>query len=173
VNGDGIISRNSIHAHGTARLKNDPGLVDLTAKAYRGIKSQMKFPLEENKILKYPHYVKLINEGSVAEIIMTKYIDTLATAMNPREIHRDTDVEKDSHQHPHPCCFDISLISQADYPNDFIELVNCVQRHVCRLNGYCKKKGTTGFNYTKKLLAEPACRFGYPFPVKKTILSIS
>ncbi len=29
-------SRNSIHAHGTARLKNDPGLVELCTKAYKG-----------------------------------------------------------------------------------------------------------------------------------------
>ncbi len=130
----------------------------------------MKFPLESCNISKYQDYVILINNGIKAEEIMIKYIDTLVTAMNPRDVSRDTETDNQGTLDPHPCCIDISLIAQGDYPTDFKELVNCVQRHVCRLDGYCKKKNKVD----KKPIGDPVCRFGYPFSLnEKTIIKFT
>ncbi len=41
-------SRSSIHAHGCARLKNDPGLIKLTALVYIGRKAAEKICNTEN-----------------------------------------------------------------------------------------------------------------------------
>jgi len=123
----------------------------------------MKLPLDLNNISEYQKFVKLINDGIEAEEIMTKYIDTLVTAMNPRDIAKDLEIVNQGTLGPHPCCLDLSLIAQADYPADFSELVNCVQRHVCRLNGYCKKKNKLGSCNTAIANVNPVCRFGYPF----------
>ncbi len=59
---------------------------------------------------------------------------------------------------PHPCCIDISLLDPDQYDSDYIELVNCVQRHVCRTTGYCK---------SKKKQMQNKCRFGYPFLLRE------
>ena len=60
---------------------------------------------------------------------------------------------------PHPCGLRTSNISPYDLENDYLDLINCCQRHVCRLYGYYKSKKSG-----------PSNSFGYPFklePVSK------
>ena len=58
---------------------------------------------------------------------------------------------------PHSCCNDINVINEDDFPSDFMELVNCTQRHVCRIGGYCVKK-----NKNSETTVVEKCRFDFP-----------
>jgi hypothetical protein len=90
---------------------------------------------------------QLISDGLKSEEIVINYTDTLITAMNPRR----TDVENVVPD-PHPSSIDMNAPKE-DRNNDFEALINCVQRHVCRPEGYCKskKKEGCGFGYRMHL----------------------
>ena len=66
-------SRASIHAHGTARLKNDPNLIELTAKAYKGrlasaiLEGNVNLPEDDAASFK-----KVFHEGRDAEEIVCR-----------------------------------------------------------------------------------------------------
>ena len=140
-------SRTSIHAHGAARFKNDPGLVDLTYKTYLGHLASKK--LESGAVTaEHPDYSKCCQEkklGEESEIIVTKYTDRIITAMNT-----GLNISNPNVPDPHPCSYNNNLI--IDVNSDYKEIINCCQRHVCRLDGYCKSSRIIG-----------KCRFGYPF----------
>jgi len=142
-------SRDTIHSHGVSRLKNDPGIAILTTLVYKGKLKMKNFPLKEDDMYLYDQYLKLIKDGNDAEDRVTSYVDTLITALNKKDIPVNPQVPD-----PHPCCIDIQLLDDSQLENDYIELVNCTQRHVCRMNGYC---------ISKKKNMENRCRFGYPF----------
>jgi hypothetical protein len=103
----------------------------------------------------------LLEEGQKAEEIICSYVDKLVTANNPRSA---ADRPQDGVPDPHPCSLDWRGIT--DRHDDYVQLANCCQKHVCRLDGYCsskKRKTETG--------AVSSCRFGYPFElVPKTRL---
>ena len=65
---------------------------------------------------------------------------------------------------PHPCAKDCSELTANDFNDvDYESLINCFQRHVCRLGGYCKNK-----------LNSLLCRFGYPIQIRdKTIITFT
>ena len=92
-------SRSAIHAHGAARLKNDPGLIDLTTKVYAGYLAKKNsvgrvfIDLNELETI-----TKIIDDATVAESIVTTYSDTLLTAMNTR-----LNPEANEVPNPHPC----------------------------------------------------------------------
>ncbi len=106
------------------------------------------FPLNSDDMPKYNEYLETIKEGDAAYYRVTSYVDTLFTAMNPKDF-----------SDPHPCCIDIQLLDENLYDSHYIELVNCTQRHVCRSEGYCKSKKKSTFNQ---------CRFGYPFELNES-----
>ena len=89
-------------------------------------------------------------EGRAAEEKVIHYADTLQTAMNSRE--EPVDPLNAVVPDPHPCSIDPTSImtNQEAMDEDYQTLANCVQRHVCRPNGYCRNKQT-------KL-----CRFHFP-----------
>ena len=66
-------SRASIHAHGTARLQNDPGLIELTGKAYQGrlastiLESGSELSHEETE-----NYRKMFHEVMDAEEVVCR-----------------------------------------------------------------------------------------------------
>ena len=143
-------SRDSIHAHGTARLKNDAGLVDLTAQVYHGELIRQKYPESESI-----EHREIISKSIQSKKRLITYIDTVVTAMNEDNFAaRDQEIPM-----IHPACIDISLIERSQIPDHYTELINCTQRHVCRKEGYCsiKKKSTK---------TTQQCRFGYPFEQK-------
>ena len=138
-------SRCSIHGHGTARFKNDPGLCELTIKVYAGREQQKKMPLNKNDIGLYANLVEITKEGLKAEEIVITYTDTLLTAMNDNQ-ERLTEVPN-----PHPCSLNTENIKAEDLDTDYFNLINCCQRHVCRLEGYCKSNSKSKKGKNKNL----------------------
>jgi hypothetical protein len=147
-------SRTAIHVHGIVKLKNDPGIVDLVAKTYAGklleeemMDSHFVSSLDQEQIEEIRYK---ITEGKAAEERVIAYADTLQTAINTRDDPIDpmNAVAPD----PHPCSIDPTdlLENKEAMDQDYESLANCVQRHVCRPNGYCRNKET-------KL-----CRFHFP-----------
>lgn len=142
-------SRDAIHTHGVCRLENDPDIAILATVVYKGKLKVKLFPLTENNMNEFSSFINIIKLGSEAESRIVTYVDTLVTAMNNKEIPANPVVPD-----PHPCCIDIQLLDDELYDNDYIELVNCTQRHICRINGYCR---------SKKKNMENQCRYGFPF----------
>jgi hypothetical protein len=66
------------------------------------------------------------------------YAEGLTTATNTR-------------LNEHPCAKAFNAFLTKDLKSDYESIINCCQRHVCRLSGYCKS--SKKFN---------KCRFGYP-----------
>ncbi len=149
-------SRTAIHAHGVVKLKNDPGIANLLTNTYAG--RIMADNLANDEYIAGKSHDELnrcrqiVTDGVSAEFRVLSYVDTLLTAMNTRDepvnpIHAAV-------PDPHPCSKDIisSINNENEMAADYEELANCVQRHVCRPQGYCKsQRGGTQY------------RFNYPF----------
>ncbi|XP_066915890.1 uncharacterized protein [Clytia hemisphaerica] len=78
------VMRGSIHCHGVAKLKNDPGLCKLTQKALEGHLAEKKLSetdddIENNRV----QLQVIVNEGKAAAQQVCDYVDTLVTACNP------------------------------------------------------------------------------------------
>jgi hypothetical protein len=117
-------------------------LIELTKKVYQGRKAT-------EVIGKNPTSAELktvIDDGLLAEARIISYTNTLLTTMNTR-INAQESIVPD----PHPCSLDRKLISESELDNDYEQVINCVQRHTCRPEGYCKSK------------VPNKCRFHYPF----------
>ncbi|RNA16317.1 ATP-dependent DNA helicase PIF1 [Brachionus plicatilis] len=144
-------SRSSIHAHGAVKFKNDPDLVKLTTELYIGRLAEKK--IENKQYDSEEVYNQLINDvkkGKESEELVINYTDTLITAMNPK-----TNFAENCVPTPHPCSIKTSNINIDNLENDYKNLINCCQRHVCRINGYCKSK------------VSGKCRFTYPFELQE------
>lgn len=104
--------------------------------------------LNENEKIEFD---KIVTQGNQAEKRILSYADTLITAWNER-------LENDGLQigvpDPHPCSLRTKVTTDDEMNQDYLSISNCCQRHVCRLEGYCKS--------TK----HKSCRFGYPFKVE-------
>ena len=59
---------------------------------------------------------------------------------------------------PHPCSYIVN-VDDSDFDDDYFDVLNFCQRHVCRLNGYCK---------STKQSKKGKCRFDYPFEKNET-----
>lgn len=79
---------------------------------------------------KYEEKVKIIEEGLQAEERIITYADTLITATNPREEPQEARVPD-----PHPCSISYLNLTEDQLEQDYAELINCCQRHSCRLEG--------------------------------------
>ena len=73
----------SIHCHGTAKLKNDPGLCSLAEKALEAHMAQIE---HEDIVNRYtPQQISnLISEGEEASQTLRQYVDWLLTTSNPQ-----------------------------------------------------------------------------------------
>ncbi|XP_066929609.1 uncharacterized protein [Clytia hemisphaerica] len=80
------VMRGSIHCHGLAKLKNDPGICNLTEKALKGflaentLKNESEIDVGQYTALRYD-----VIEGKAAETQICDYVDSLMTAVNPIE----------------------------------------------------------------------------------------
>ena len=70
------------------------------------------------------------------------------SAMKPRP---KTAIHENTVPIPHPCSLDQNTIKVEDRQKFYESILNCVQRHICITEGYCKS--------TKK----EGCRFDFPF----------
>ena len=141
-------ARGSTHAHGCAKLKNDPGICSLMQKAGLGWSVQQDIttkglePTQEQQ--------KIIQEGqeSTAEILL--YSDWLVTTCNESIPDSQWGVPD-----PHPCLVSFSEIE--DMEQDYNDLVNSVERHTHCSPAYCLKR-KVGQTATE-------CRFKFPRPL--------
>ena len=141
-------ARGSIHCHGTAKLKSDPGLCRLTERALKGFiaEKQKKCPDTCN----IPVSVE-IDEGQKAAKVICNYVDTLINTWNPFP------PESELWTKPlvHPCAKKHKNIPDSERNNDYSDLVNTVQRHT-----HCSTKYCLRHEPNKEGLY---CRFKYPF----------
>ena len=147
-------SRTAIHAHGAARFRNDPGLIELTKRVYIAhLHKKQSIGKVFNNTDEIIELEKIIEDGVIAEKKIITYTDTLITAMNMRL--QNGEILQLGVPDPHPCSYRTASIDPEKLDNDYNDITNCCQRHVCRLDGYCKsKKG------------DNKCRFGYPFKIE-------
>ena len=140
-------ARGSIHCHGVAKLKNDPGLCKLSEIALKGYLAQKS--LECSEVLNVPECNQQIMEGKNASIKVCQYVDWLLSTYNPNPPDDGRWIKPSVH----PCQRRHRDIENFD--DDYVDLLNTVQRHTRCSTSYClrKKQGET----------ELKCRFKFPF----------
>ena len=138
-------ARGSTHAHGCAKLKNDPGLCELVKIAAIG---WMEEKANTNNANPY-HNQHIILYGQQAKEKAIAYADWFVTTVN--------DSIPDGHwtvPQPHPCTIKLTDVPDTALDEDYTNLVNTVQRHTRCSPAYCIKR--------KQNQQQPTCRFGYP-----------
>lgn len=120
------VQRGSIHCHGVAKLKNDPGLCKLTETALQGyLVSKLKAAKKDT--LTYQELQNIeqtIREGKIAETTVCQYVDFLLSTWNP--CHPD---EGWSKPNLHPCKRSFLSLEDHQMKSDYVNLVNSVERH--------------------------------------------
>ena len=142
-------ARGSTHAHGCAKLSNDPGICTLVAKAAAAWEvSEGSTNTENIQIPENADTATIIRDGNEAKSAILKYCDWLVTTCNealPDELWRTPQ--------PHPCT--VSFKDITDLDDDYHDLTNSVQRHTRCNAAYCLRQKN---NSTQP----PTCRFNYP-----------
>ena len=137
----------STHAHGCAKLSNDPGICGLIQK----VALAWNISDDANSTVIQPdERAHILQEGEKAKIEVLSYCDWLVTTCNdalPDELWFLPNT--------HPCI--ISIRNEVDLEEDYHNLTNSVQRHT-RSAAYCLKK--------KSGQQTPQCRFSYPRPTQ-------
>ena len=87
------LMRGSIHCHGLAKLKDDPGLCDLSQVALNGHVAAQKLSANDYEEM---HFTDL-HEGRVAEDEICIYVDAIFSAENPSPPHEGEWVKPDIH----------------------------------------------------------------------------
>ena len=77
----------------------------------------------------------MIEIGLQSENSIITYTETLLTSTNTKEINPS---ESSTVPEPHPFSLDITKINESELEKDYQEIINCCQRNVCRMTGYCK-----------------------------------
>ena len=144
-------ARGSIHCHGTAKLKSDPGLCKPTDIALKGFVAEKCQNGCDNSSLS-----KEISDGKKASKIICEYVNRLITTWNPCQPQN----EMWSKPHVHPCSRQHKDIDDSQQTDDYIDLINTVQRHTTCSTRYCLKHETN-----KEGLH---CRFNYPIECSDT-----
>jgi hypothetical protein len=111
-------ARGSIHCHGTAKLKNDPGLCNLTEIALKGFLAE-KCPNDCKDV----NILLDIEQGKRASEQVCNYVDSLVSTWNPLP----PDSEIWTKPNVHPCKKHHENI--VDFESDYTDLLNTVQRH--------------------------------------------
>ena len=141
-------ARGSTHAHGCAKLKNDPGICSLMQKAAlawlveQDINTQGIEPTEQQQ--------KIIQEGNESKAEVILYADWLVTTCN-----ESIPDNQWSFPDPHPCSVQYEDVNDMD--QDYHDLVNSVERHAHCSPAYC----------LKRRVGQPVikCRLNYPRPL--------
>ena len=142
-------ARGSIHAHGCAKLTNDPGLCNLVNTAVQGWKLERILQLQ----MEQPTYEQMaadfqpqIEAGYQATTTVINYADWLVTTINEAIPQENWVVPS-----PHPSSLLIENVQ--NFNDDYQTLVNSVERHTKCSTAYCLRK---------KPGQEATCRFNFP-----------
>ena len=130
-------ARGSTHAHGCAKLKNDPGICALVHKA-----ASAWLVMQDQGNLTDSDLHQIVQDGEDAKTTVLQYVDWLVTTCNS-----SLPGELSSTPIPHPCSVPPCDISDID--EDYHMLVNTVQS-----TAYCLRR--------KPGQQETTCRFEYP-----------
>ena len=141
-------ARGSVHCHGIAKLKNDPGICHLAESALKGFKAQ-KQTLQQNNP---QHIAQVIEDGISSSAIICSYADWLFSTVNPNPPENGNWVKPTIH----PCQH--SYI-ETNSDEDLVNLLNTVQRHTRCSTRYCLKKNAED--------DQMQCRFRFPKPLCK------
>ena len=141
-------NRGTIHCHMMSKLKNDPDLIKLCKIAFVGEKARKKKENGQSNVVELNELIKL---GELAKEKVINYVDTLITTMNPLN-QREADEFIVPTGLNHPSAKRIEQLNDEQKQNDYIELINTVQRHK-NCTTYCRR-------YKK---GKPVCRFNFPF----------
>ena len=120
-------ARGSIHCHGIAKLKSDPGLCDLTDKALKGFIAEKYFDNNTSN----SDNIGAIIDGKKASQQVCQYVDSLMSTWNPCS----PDAEIWIKPKVHPCKQKHECVTDVD--DDYVNLLNTVQRHTRCSTKYC------------------------------------
>ena len=144
-------ARGSTHAHGCAKLSNDPGLCQLVKLAATGwIASQQQANLTDPTSDEYQSLQLQIDRGKKAKDTAIQYADWIVTTANDSNFQN-----RFQRPIPHPSSQRLSEVLQ-DEDDDYKSLVNCVERHTACSPAYCLRVAPGQ--------QQPCCRFKYPKP---------
>ena len=135
-------SRGSTHAHGCAKLKNDPGICTLVQKA-----ATTWLVLQQEENMTDCNVQRILDKGEQAKATTLQYIDWLVTTYNEA-----LPADFPSIPVPHPCSVSPSNITDPD--EDYHQLVNTVKLHTHCSTAYCLQR--------KSGQQELKCCFDYP-----------
>ena len=142
-------ARGSIHCHGVAKLKNDPGLCELSEKALKGYLAEMS--LHNSEPADTAELNQKILDGKKASQLVCQYVDWLLSTYNPDPPDNGTWIKPSIH----PCQRRHKDILIEESHDDYIDLLNTVQRHTRCSTSYCLRR--------KQSETELKCRFKFPF----------
>lgn len=140
-------ARESIHCHGIAKLKNDPGLCKWSEKALKGYLAEMSVNNADPADLSELN--QQICDGTKGSEILCQYVNWLLSTYNPDPPDNGIWIKPSIH----PYQKHHKDIEDAD--NDYIDLLKTVQRHTCCSSNYCLRK--------KQNDSDLQCRFNFPF----------
>lgn len=145
------VQKGSIHCHGVAKLQNDPGLCKLTEVALQGFLASEY--IDENRNLlsneEVREFQNKLKERKNAESIVCQYVDFLLSTRNPcppDDGWSKLDI--------HPCQTSYLSLKYNQMEEDYVDLLNSVQRHTMCSTKYC---------FREKNNSELKCRFNFPF----------
>ena len=141
--------RGSIHCHGTAKLKNDPGLCQLTKTALKGFLAQ-KYK-EEHPNIDSTELDQEIVAGNKAAETACQYVDSLLSTVNPIPPDQGMWMRPQVHR----CQRSYKDIPDYELESDYADLLNMIQRHTRCSTSYCLRK--------KHNECDLKCRFHFPF----------
>ena len=145
------VQRGSIHCHGVAKLKNDPGLCTLTEKALNGYIASKYKTANQNELSKEQimNINNEIHEGKEAAAIVCRYVDFLLSTWNPSS-------PDDGWSKPqiHPCQKSYLSLKTNEMADDYVHLLNSVERHTTCSTNYCLRQNDK---------SELHCRFNFPY----------
>jgi len=134
------LMRGSIHCHGLAKLKGDPGLCDLSQIALNGFNAQEKLTSNDFELEHFDNLQRAVYEGKVSENKICDYVDSIVTAENPSPPHEGEWVKPKIH----PCKKKFKHLKDSELDDDYANLVNSVQRHSVCNSAYCLRKENNG-----------------------------
>ena len=144
--------RGTIHAHMMVRLKNDPDLIELCEQVRKGRDSSNQLQEKDEDLTdeEITLHKLIVAKGLKAENEVINFCDTLITTMNPLSPD-DREKFDTARGRLHPCAKSALNLSDDQVQQDYIDLINSVQRHK-KCTNYCLqgKKG------------KKRCKFGFP-----------
>ena len=128
-------ARGSIHCHGVAKLKNDPGLCQLSDTALKGYLAEISIHKAEESHIQ--ELQKHMLEGKKASQAVCEYVDWLLSTYNPNPPEDGFWIKPSIH----PCQREHKdIVNSVQYDDDYVDLLNTVQRHTRCNTNYCLRK---------------------------------